>query len=404
MVVSFGFGAGATTENHGFAPLKAATGTLSESELPNNWRDHIDVVTRRRAKIRVRGVPDQDVDAFDGLASARQHVPLDTKHEAVIDELTRSGFSTLWIPDYHLLQTHTKALQDLIDDPDTRKELGIRGLFTTISDGRDPGTPNCFAFPLNDGAWKVYRFSPGITESETWEQDGTNWTFCYFDARPDLPTAARALHGTESTEGFAFDRATNAVEALRAIGEAIELPPRFADREARLKRHKDGRVVLRVQRYNNDQAVPGWVSQRGGWWERVSRVKADNQVEAEDSTSHDGIVRVLINAKGEYAGSYVKSDFGTWDLHPQSHCKMVLQHLGHSKTVAESIMGGVVRKRWKRVCNPFGPEYPGNRQWNLEAPQLAFIPAEVDEPRHPTWDALFKNWGRGLDKAVQENK
>ena len=132
--------------------------------------------------------------------------------------------------------------------------------------------------------------------------------------------------------------------------------------------------------------------------------KADNEVESEDSTSHNGTVRVLINATGEYAGAYVRSDFGTWDLHPQTHCKMVLQNLGHTKTAAESIMGGVVRKRWKRVCHPFGPEYPGNRQWNINAPQLAFLPSDTEEPQHPTWDALFINWGRGLDMAVQNNR
>jgi len=59
--------------------------------------------------------------------------------------------STLWVADHHLLQTHTKALEELMDD----KELKLVGIFKTISDGRDPGTPNCFLFPLPNGAWKV---------------------------------------------------------------------------------------------------------------------------------------------------------------------------------------------------------------------------------------------------------
>ena len=42
-----------TKENEGLKLLKAATKVLGEADLPANWRDHIEVVTRRRSKIRV---------------------------------------------------------------------------------------------------------------------------------------------------------------------------------------------------------------------------------------------------------------------------------------------------------------------------------------------------------------
>ncbi len=62
----------ATRENQGFASIKAATEPLSDSDLPSNWRDHLDVVTRRRAKVKVRGLQDEDVGTFDALSSALQ--------------------------------------------------------------------------------------------------------------------------------------------------------------------------------------------------------------------------------------------------------------------------------------------------------------------------------------------
>lgn len=190
----------ATPENLGFAELKPATATLSESELPSNWRDYIDVVTQRRAKVRVRGVADEHEDAFDALASAFNRVPLDDKHKEIIDELLKSGFTTIWVPDHHLLQTHTVALKRLLDDPAKRKALGLVGILNTVSQGRNPGTPNCFMVPLPSGAWKVFRFSPGMKESSTWNQDGKDWTTCFFNRQPSLPVAAQAMGGVEDAD------------------------------------------------------------------------------------------------------------------------------------------------------------------------------------------------------------
>lgn len=150
----------------GLSLIKPATETLSEDDLPANWRDHVDVVTRRRTRIAVGGVDDKETDAFEMLASARPTVQLDNDHKQLIDDLAASGFSAVWIQDYHLLQTHTVALQQI------HKERKLKGVFKTNSEGRDRATPNCFMFPLNGGGWKVYRFGKGVAEGESWLQDG----------------------------------------------------------------------------------------------------------------------------------------------------------------------------------------------------------------------------------------
>ena len=133
---------------------------------------------------------DEYLDPFEALTSARRIVPLDETHKAIIDELSHSGFTTIWVPDHHLLQTHTKALEKLME---TGK---YQGIFRTISNGNNPGTPNCFMFPLDNGGWRVYRFSPGVQEAETWNQDKEGWTNCYFNCKPNLVTAAKAMGGT----------------------------------------------------------------------------------------------------------------------------------------------------------------------------------------------------------------
>ena len=207
-----------TAENHGLEIIKPATKRLSAADLPANWRDHIEVVKGRRSKVRVGGVTDED--ALDALTSARPVVPLDEKHKAQIEWLMGSGYTTLWVADHHLLQTHTKAIEDLLASPEG-KSLKLVGIFKTLSDGRDPGNPNCFLFPLPNGAWQVYRFSPGVREADTWTQDGEGWTTCYFNRRPDLATAARAQGGIEDPEkgGYVFGTTVPAREVVNALGE-----------------------------------------------------------------------------------------------------------------------------------------------------------------------------------------
>ena len=103
-----------TAENHGLTLIKPATKVLAVADLPANWRDHIEVVTRKRRKVRVNEVTDDDSWTLRGPGFvSRKIIPLDDSHKAQIEALQRSGYTTLWIADHHLLQTHTCALQGL---------------------------------------------------------------------------------------------------------------------------------------------------------------------------------------------------------------------------------------------------------------------------------------------------
>ncbi|REJ65615.1 MAG: hypothetical protein DWQ31_16885 [Planctomycetota bacterium] len=395
--------------NEGLRLLKPAERQLPLADLPVNWRDHIEVVTRRRAKIRVRAVSDEHVDPFEALASSRKIVPLDDGHQAIIDELIASGFSTVWIPDHHLLQTHTKALAGLMDDDDKRRELGLIGFFQTNSGGKDPGKPNCFMFPLGSGAWRVYRFSPGITEAETWEQDGDGWTCCYFNRRPDLDVAAKAAGGIErpNNQGFVFETAEQAITAAGALGKQIDLPESMRGRETVLKKNKDGRLIVEIhRREENHEGMAGWDSTlKKDKWVRVFNAQTEHKSDELGFTEYDNILRALVSPAGDRAGWVAKGHDGQWVRQPKDDVKSILLALGNTKAQADVILGSAALKAWKLVNLPFQAEYPGNRQWNLDAAQYRFAPADLADDEvsyHPHWDRILRHIGTGLDLPIRK--
>lgn len=395
-----------TPENQGLALVKAAEQALSDTELPSNWRDHIEVITRKRSKIKIDGVPDEQQDTWEALASSRRIIPLDGKHKQIIDELRHMSGSVVWVPDYHLLQTHTVMLQKLIDEK--RDELGLVGFFKTNSGGSDLGGPNCFLFPLDNGGWKVYRFSSGIAESETWEQDGAGWTTCYFNRSPNLKVAARAMGGIEDAEkgGFVFESATRAKEAALALGRELPIPDELRDREVRLKASKDGRLVAQVVKEEGDEGMKklGWQAKKG-YWLQIFETRVENKSSELLTSEHDNIVRALVSPLGERAGWMVHQKNDEWHRTPKDDAKSALLADDFPKPVAEVMLGRAVKEAWKLVNMPFQPEYPGNREWNFGAAQYKYSPIDLKDdeaPRHPHWDMVLKHCGQDLDDALRD--
>lgn len=400
-----------TIENEGLKLITPAEKILSAADLPSNWRDHIDVVLRRRAKVRVCAeLKDENLDPFEALASARRIVPLNEKHKEVIDELSHSGFSTIWVSDHHLLQTHTKALEKLVE------EEKAQGIFKTISHGNHPQTPNCFAFPLDNGGWRVYRFNPGITEAETWNQDKEGWTNCYFNCKPNLAAAAKIMGGQEDPDhgGYVFDKVSDAVEAAKSLGQKIQLPgdeervKKLMTRKARLKSHKDGRLIMQITKKPGDKKpLSGWID-KGNKWIKVFDVMTDNMKEEDVShAEYDNIIRQLVTPAHDDAGWYLHTNDGTWQRFGTEKVKMNLISMGNPKPQVELILGSTIGKAWKLVNIPFQPEYPGDRQWNMDAAQFAYPPVtlESDEtPYHPHWDRILKHCGQDLDGVVRASE
>ncbi len=386
-----------THENQGLALLKAGE-PFRTDKLPPNWRDHVEVVTRKRSKVRVGGVDDKQFDTFEALASAHRVVPLGDDHKAHIDAIAKKGFTAIWIPDHNLLQTHTMGFKRLMME--NKDEFELVGLYDTNSPGTDGVTVNCFAFPGDFGSWKIYRFGQGINEARTWEQDGQGWTTCWFNRKPNLKVAARALGGRDTKNGgFEFDTLKQAAEVVAALGEPIEVEPELARRKAVVNKTKDGRLTIEVPKTTEDaKTIGNWNStDRKGSWTQIFDCPVEPNNSGEETTS-DHKIRALKTPAGERAGWAVKEDRGEWSRTGAGDAKMVIQSFGNSKTEAELIMGVAIRKAWQLVSLPFQSEYPGDRQWNFNAPQLAFLPAEGE---HSHWDRVLNHLGQSLTPALE---
>ena len=370
--------------NGGLSLIKAAEKTLSLADLPANWRDHIEVVTRRRAKLRIGGILDDALDPFEALTSSRLIVPLDDTHKAIIEALQQSGYSTIWVPDHHLCQTHTCALAKIAEN--------YKGVFRTNSLGNNPGSPNCFWFPQLNGAIKVYRFSPGVHEDETWTQDGEGWTWCCFNRKPDLIAACRATGGIEDEKGgFIFKAFDEAKKAAELVGGTISAEG-CEQRKTILQAHKDGRLTVRVDRSEGDTPPRGY-AEKGKQWVRILDTVVEEKAKEEATTDPNEFIRKAVTANSDDAGWYIERSDG-WGSLSFTDAKIALLNSGYSKIDAEKILGGKVKLAWKLVNIPFGPMYPGNRQWNLGAAQYSCQPvilADGESPHHPYFDKIFNH-------------
>lgn len=365
------------------------------AEVPVNWRDHVEVVRGRKHRQAVPMVQEAVLDDFEQLCGQYMRVPLDETHRKLMEWLEQNGCLWWWDQDRHMLVTHTNDLKKAMPD------LGIRGVFETLSTGKEKGADqNCYCFPVRNGAWTVRRHTKGVQEHASWDQDSSGWTRCYYNRPPDLSTVARAFEGVEDTDGsFVFKDGHRALSAAQALGVTLDLPPEMRlGRPIRLKTHKDRRLIVAVEKRENDSALQGWAPKKDKW-QRIYRTSAETHEEPE-IVNFDETVRHIVNSKGEDGGWLMRGET-KWYEEPIHHIKLALKALGQNSKDIDLILGSQVVKRWTMVCKPFQPEYLGDRQWNRDAPQFKFPPTnDKDIFHHPTWDKILKHQGKGLDEAV----
>lgn len=398
----------------GLQCVKKATVPLSNKDIPPNWRDHLEVIGGRTTKVRVIGVDDtgtevDDQDPLSELTTAHPKVPLDDIHKKIIADIEMTGSTCVWVPDHNLLQTHTCALKQVYDQ---WKEQGhaMRGFFDTYSPGTDTGKPNCFMIPKKNGAFIVFRFGKGTVEHDLWNQDRQGWTWCNYNRAPDLSEAAIALGGAEleNDKGFNFVSIEDAKSAVEALGSKLTLPGgnTYDDRSATLRKNKDGRLIVEIDRRNNDVGFDGWNGQKKNKWIKVFNIIVDNKNEEDDYTRFDTLVRSCCTPSNADAGWRIRVVGGDWIKHARENVSSVLSYAAPPGIPIPKIMGKTILNRWIMVCKPFHEEYPGNRQWNLGAPQLVYKPAQLeddDQAYHPHWDKVLDHCGEDLDAVVRES-
>ena len=364
-------------------------------DLPLNWQEHLTVIKGTRRKVLPQDI--SAADSFEELSGQFPKVPLDGEHKRLIEHLETVGATWSWHTDHHMLITHTKWLEQAKD------ALGLRGLFKTNSPGNDLGTPNCFAFPMRRGAWAVRRYSRGVTEHVTWTQDKAGWTRTFLNRDPDLSTAASASNGVEDAKGvFHFREAETAQLVAGQLGARLTYHSSLATRAATLQIHKDGRLFVTIERKDTDtyDDMQGWMS-KGKFWQRLITVSVTPNPEPEIGT-YDDVVRHQVTTTGDDCGWVISAE-GTWKSEPLSHIKLALESMELSRNDVTTILGSSIFKPWTMVNRPFEPEYPGDREWNLHAAQLAFAPSKGEVFQYPSWTRILEHCGTGLDDAISVN-
>jgi hypothetical protein len=368
-------------------------------EIPANWKDHIDVVRGNRRKCLPRYVEQDEIDEFEELCGTRPRIKLDSAHLRLQSFLDDNNAQWWWDKDHWMMVCHTADLKK------AHTELDLKGIFETVAQGKERGADhNCFAFPLRKGAWTVRRYTPGVGEHASWEQDGTGYTRCFYNQEPDLKTASRSHDGVETEQGgFEFTEAEVAKSVATSLGANVSLPPWAAGRRTILKHHKkDGRLIVEVKRESQDNGgdMSGWREDKG-WWKRIYNTKVTPVTEPETG-NYDDVVRHLITDGGDDFGWVINAG-GGWQTEPLNHVKLSLKSLNFNDREISTILGQCVMRGWTLVNKPFEDEFPGDRQWNRGAAQLKFKP-KLDEPFiHPTWTRVLDHAGAGLTKTIEKH-
>jgi len=368
------------------------------TEVPPNWRDHVKVVTGRSRKNVPQFIPETEIDIFEELCGQRTSVKLDAEHQKVVDWLKEQEALWWWDQDHHMLVTHTHWLEQ------AHSQLGLRGFFKTNTESTNKDEQNCFCFPMRNGAWSIRRYTRGVEEHESWDQDGSGWTRCFLDKKPDLKTAALALGGLEDPKGgFKFREAEVASQAAELLGTSLKFGKAFGGRDTWLSQHKDGRLIASIEKKDEDRAdeMVGWLPDKGRWT-RIHNVHVNEPTEI-DTASYDDMVRHLITEAGEDYGWMIRSD-EIWRREPMSHVRVALTSLGLKNNEINTILGHSVLNCWKLVSKPFEEEYPGDREWNRSAAKLRYLPTtDLDNLSFPTWSKVLSHVGVGLTEALKEN-
>lgn len=375
-------------------------------DIPSNWEDHISVIKGKSARAKPKFIVESEgnlEDAFDEISSRRSSIPMDKTHEKLIHWLEDNKCQWAWDQDSKLLTVHTFDLKLAHD------ELGFKGVFETISTGKNRTQDwNAFAWLLPNGGWVIRRFTPGVAEAATWDQDGQGFTRCFYNVDPDLKTAARSTDGVEDEKGgFNYVDAQSANKAANLLGADLNLSPKYASRKARLSIHKDGRLKVEIDKDERDDGgeMKGWLPDKKRWM-KFFNVKSNSPVETEVANYDDTIRHIVTEVDGQdYTTGWTLMGDKRWRLKKKDDIKVYLRGShGRAGKEVDQILGSCISRPWTIVCRPFQPEFVGDRMWNRNAAQLRFVPSDITkELTYPTWMRVLSHIGGGLDEAVLEN-
>ena len=362
------------------------------SEIPPNWRDHVPVIQKKSTRIIL-----DDGNKLSTALNERRYVTLDEIHKQIIGRL--DGTLSWWDADRNLLVTHTASLKRI------HEELDLKGVFDTVAEGKLEGQDyNCYCLPLTEGAFIVYRFSE-VVEHPMWFRDSRGISYCYFNRDPDLKTMARVYQGIEREKGgFIFESAEVACQVLEPLGIYPNVDLKYTQRQTIIQEHKDGRIIVKILREDMDTPLEGWEPTKDKRWTRIftPMKKAPTDLIPRSIALNDSIRHIVDQADSD-AGWVIQAQDG-WNTEPLVHIRAALKSMGYATKEIDYIIGTSITNCWIEVSKPFLPEYPGNREWNRNAPQLSVEPSVSEERSYPHWMSILRHCGQSLDLAVAEDE
>lgn len=383
----------ATPQNGGLTVVQAANEPLP---WPRDFHDHLEVVTRKRRRRRINGVRG-DAASVEDAANNHPLVRLEPAHRRFVKEYERSGYYGQWNEDHACYVCHTVGIAKALE------HYKMPGVFMTDSRGTDSATPNCWMYPLAEGAWRIYRFND-VGEAPTWDRSRKGHATCVIGRVPQLKHVAARFDGKSVGKGtYMFLGLESAAKAVSVYGGELKLPGGRAEVGALLIRvAKEGglEVEFRDEALSDKDAnAEGWTSQPKKWWRKYLDVET-SPPQSDFEYLADDLVR-LVARDQEQIGLYACTQCG-WHRQSPDIVKARLTHEGIPKAMQDDVLGWCAKHPYIRVARPFAPEYPGDREWNLDGCQLMFAPAESDGET-PHWDRILDHLGRGLQDAVESD-
>lgn len=375
---------------------------LAADLIPINWKDHLDVVSKRSSRINYSNLNGTDGDLFDQLCQQRSKVKLDEEHLKLINWLSDRKLAGWWNPDAHMLVTHTVYLKE------AHAALGFKGEFHTLSSGRDYGHDlNSFCYPLRNGAWIVRRFGAESSEHKIWSKDTKGFVKCYFNRGLTLEEVARLYDAIElENKGYQFINCVSGAEAMAKLAVKLELPPWINSRIMKVKENGTDRYVIMIPKEDSDNAgeMKDWAIERGSYKRMWPNPKRNIEDEANSTSEFDDAIRHIVSEHGEDLGWLINDGQGEWREEPINHIRLLLKSKGMGGKDIDLILGNSISRAWTVVNKPFQPEYPGDRQWNRSKARFKIPPTlEGENLTYPTWDRILKHCGQNLDEPISKN-
>ena len=383
-----------TKENEGLKLLKKG---VILKDIPANWRDHVPVIKGDRRKNLPRYIENEE--EFDNTNNSRNHVKLDDEHKKLFEYL-ESEHSQWWFDsDRRMVVAHTSDLKII------HEKHKLRGVFDTVATGKDTPDHNCYLTPLSkpEGAWIIRRYTKGVEETENWDQDANGWTTCYYNRPITLSISARIHEGAEDDKGvFHFKYADHAENVAKDLGVSFGIPIWAKGRPSKLSSHKDGRLVVQIEKLQGDDNLPGWVDNKG-YWQKIFNATL-HQPGERAHVDCDSTVRHLVTTDNEDQGWTIHCGDSGWRIEPLAHVRCVLRSLGLSTADITDTLGGAIIDAWQLINEPFQEEFPGGRKWNRNAAQFAYKPKKEGPFNFEMWQRVLNRCGLGLDAAVSTNE